>query len=315
MTGVQSVLFRSPGSDFYLIGSDIVDFYPSIDLDRLQSVVKRTVMNVVNEETALFIVGLVELLLNHKYISLGNVGVEGSIYKNKKSLSIGERIDTAAASILRRDLKQDTLAHFDLNIVRHFAYVDDTLSFLAGTPDQVQQITNALDDCIHPLKWTHSVSRCSADSTARVDLLDINLQASLTPGFVVNWKTSLYRKPSFVPQFLTFASDHRHTHKNNILIGESFRTLVASSHHDCYYDSMSIVAQALKRRGHPQRVVPPYDCIKRIAQLHKFGKRKPLGFHASSTVNFCAFAPVAISSLSMDSVFQSLSRLIWSIGS
>ena len=50
--------------------------------------------------------------------------------------------------------------------------------------------------------------------------------------------------------------------------------------------------------------VPAFDCAKRIAKLHKFGKRKPCGFDIASTVNRCALAHLEIIALSHNRIIK-----------
>ena len=93
---------------------------------------------------------------------------------------------------------------------------------MACEPEVVQQYTDALDQALLPMLWTHDILETSCH------FIDLQIDA-VHSGDYVRFDFSLYRKPGINPQYLVWFSDHRQHHKKHILNGEATRALIMSS--------------------------------------------------------------------------------------
>ena len=78
------------------------------------------------------------------------------------------------------------------------------------------------------------------ESVAKIDFLDVAISVQVGVHNSCEFSFALYRTFSFVPQYLAWTSDHRFSHRSNILVGESNRILFLSSHPHAYYKAMDI---------------------------------------------------------------------------
>ena len=197
----------------FRIASDIVDYFPQIDLELGTQIVQRYLIDFYGEGPGRFVVSLLKILLTHKYFSMA---VNGTILclKKLKSLSIGEHIATAFANILRYDLITPVLRLSNNIVAKHYGYVDDVLSICVADQPAIVAFIAALDDAIAPLKWEHSVSSTSQH------FLDVQIfvqRSVMCDGFErITFETSMYRKPNFRPHYLAAMSCHPQSHKSGI---------------------------------------------------------------------------------------------------
>ena len=146
------------------------------------------------------------------------------------------------------------------NFVRHYGYVDDTLTLLASDVD-VEYYQNRFNS-VHPqFKWTFEHSPASAH------FLDIQFFREHD-----RICTTTYRKPGFQPQFLNVNSEHPTACKRSIFIAQAHRFLILNSEPELYYRDMQQLGEQLIIRGYPPQLVampPLYDAVKRRLCLQK----------------------------------------------
>ena len=132
---VVADLYFDPVENFgSFLAADIIEFYPSIELDSLESSITTAVEEHFgqNNHVIRFVKNVLHVILHNKYVL-----IDGYIYRKLSSLSIGEKIATAAANIHRhisfRLVIREAIASGDL--LRHYGFVDDTLSIFAPGVD------------------------------------------------------------------------------------------------------------------------------------------------------------------------------------
>ena len=160
-----------------------MDLYPSIDLDDAQVAIKQFLVLQYGNVAGCFLHELVLMILRHKFF---NVSVKrcSSVYgcvqrgfcvcssskfvlHKCESLSIGEHIATAAANIYRHHKIVHVVSSFatspDCALVRHYGYVDDTLTLLIARSCTVSRFITSIDVAISPMIWEHSHSTSAQD--------------------------------------------------------------------------------------------------------------------------------------------------------
>ena len=207
-----------------------------------------------------FIVFCIKRILEHKYF---RVCVSGRILYLKKlrSLSIGEHIATAFANILRHALTCGVLSRYQF-VHKHWGFVDDTLSVCVCSQAELDSFMQELDDAIKPLRWEHVID------SQQQHFLDLNAHASIV-GDKVTFHTSMYRKPSFKPHYLSCLSDHNVSCKTGIFDCEVFRITVLSSKREDFVDCVEDMIDNLALVGYPRRFlsIPEFSEEKRLNML------------------------------------------------
>ena len=234
----ENFVHHKPVSRTLLWSADIVDFFNKIDLPTLMEAINFAIsLYVQNVMVAKFISSTVEVLLHSKFVIL-----DGEVWHKKQSLSIGEHIATAAASIFRwYVLDRPVLEWFSQqNIVSHFytGYVDD-LHGLIELPES--QFVNVMDfmNRLHP-----SIALEGGASHTSVDFLDLTVYTECGEVF----QTKLYKKPSFCPQYVPSWSFHRPVCVHGVFKGEANRYLMCCSESSVFDKELSTLIVNLKKR-------------------------------------------------------------------
>ena len=97
----------------FLVASDIVDYFPSIDLDLGLKHVAKLVTSLYGWKEALFIMFSIKRILEHEFLRVclrSSKGRTVPLLHKLRSLSIGEHIATAFANILRHALTFDVVS-------------------------------------------------------------------------------------------------------------------------------------------------------------------------------------------------------------
>jgi hypothetical protein len=124
--------------------------------------------------------------------------------------------------------------------------------------------------------WTIKASR------KRIDFLDVTIRTSSDFLDTGAFRYSLYRKPSFQPQYLHYLSGHTTACKAAIFKSLSHRCLVLSTEPSDYYSEMTRARGYLLERAYPSALlhIVPYDEKRRqfiLAKLYR-SSREPFTF-------------------------------------
>lgn len=259
------------GQQVFLVASDIVDYFPSIDLDLGLMYARRFVSSLFGWKESQFIMFSIKRILEHKFfkVCLRRSGGRTVLLLHKlRSLSIGEHIATAFANILRHALTIDVVDSSPF-LIKHWGFVDDTLSILVCNQNQMRTFVSDLDSAIAPLRWVHEID------TASQHFLDIDITV-MRVGQHVWFETGMYRKPNFEPHYLAAMSNHPASHKSGIFSGETFRALILCSKQNKFHGCIKDILRFLGVSGYPQRcfVLPSFDLGRRDVLLNKITSRK-----------------------------------------
>ena len=102
----------------------------------------------------------------------------------------------------------------------------------------------------------------------KMDFLDLTVHATLVSNSV-SFSFSLFRKPSFRPNYLAALSCHPLDHKRSIFKCEALRILLCCSREHEYKTCMISVCNYLSDRGYPSREPPVYDAGLRTSLIGK----------------------------------------------
>jgi hypothetical protein len=281
LADLQDLVVRlEPNQKLYMVSSDIVDFYPRIDLDLGLQHVSRLVNTMYTFSESSFILFAIRRILEHKYfrvcvskVSRGSQVVEVLYLHKLKSLSIGEHIATAFANILRHCLTSEAVQH--ASVVKHWGYVDDTLSFVVGNSSDVSHFVHTFDNAINPLEWDHDI-QCDAQHFLDIQIFAKSIARS-DGGHDVHFETTMYRKPSFRPHYLAALSEHPASHKCGIFRCEAFRVLTLCAKQTQFDSCIFQVVGFLSSAGYPSSLfrLPSFSSSRRLEALKKLEGRKP----------------------------------------
>ena len=191
---------------------------------------------------------ILNVVLNHKYVS-----IKGRIMMKKRSLSIGEKIATAAAN-LHRDISFENIIDRAIlagKITHYSAYVDDTLSFVSGSDHSIHNLMRELNDFDpEQFNWEFQFHRTTANF--------LDLTFNIANGVI---HTTTYRKPGYRPQFLHIDSDHATSMKRSLCTSQFARFLFNNSTASSYDEDCKQFLGGLKVRGYPSHLVkvPQYS--------------------------------------------------------
>jgi hypothetical protein len=166
----------------------------------------------------------------------------------KEGLALGAPSSGLIVEFFLQHLEHIHLAHLltKHKIINYFRYVDDILMSFDSNHTNIQ---NILDDfnAIHPkLKFT-----AETETDNKINHLDITIQRTPT-----NWKTSIYRKPTFTDTIIPYTSNHLAQHKYAAVSFLYKRLNTHNLHDDEYKAEEDIIHNIIHNNSfpiHPQK--------------------------------------------------------------
>lgn len=231
------------------MSSDIVEFFDSIDLDAALSDARPLISSVFCPLCTPYVLDVLHIILDTKYFK---VQVSGGMYicKKRRSLSIGEFIATGLATLHRHARCQRIFSNpsIDALVLRHYAYIDDTLSILVCRDNEVSLVVEQFNSSIMPMRWEHTIS------TTDCHFLDVSITVENNT-FEPAFHFKLFRKPHFAPSYLSWFSDHKSNCKLGILKAEATRIGHISDCSQHYDADIHVVRNYLLQAGYPSRAL------------------------------------------------------------
>ena len=118
---------------------------------------------------------------------------------------MGAPSSSLIAEIFLQHIENTHLAHLSKKhkIINYFRYVDDILIIFDPTHSGIQTILDDFNTLHRNLQFTAEL-----EENNTLNYLDITIQKTPT-----NWKTAIYRKPTFTDTIIPYTSNHPTQHK------------------------------------------------------------------------------------------------------
>jgi len=135
-------------------------------------------------------------------------------------------------------------------IVGYFRYVDDILILYDTDHSDVHNILDDFSTIHQKLKFT-----AEQETNSQINFLDITIHRTPT-----NWKSAIYRKPTFIDTIIPYNSNHSNQHKYATVRFLYNRRNTYDLHEDYYNGEVTTIQNILHYSAlpiHPHSTVSP----------------------------------------------------------
>jgi len=233
---------------YYLVGADIVAFYPNMDvkatIEACASYYKDITPNPSIQERA-----MLRQALSVAFRDLV-VQFKGKYFKQEKGIAMGVACSPDGANIFAAPFEEEFM-NSDLakqHIIFYGRFIDDLFFIVdAGSPDHALEICKNLKIGYGdtPLELTWEVSRLN------MPFLDMSI--FIEPGNKLGWRP--FRKARNLLERIPFSSHHPLDVKRGTFQGEMTRLAVLCSDASLYLESLRELADVYISRGYPDVLI------------------------------------------------------------
>ena len=185
---------------FHLASLDITNKYTNIPIAETQTMFANILkQNLVDPQTQQELMKWYETISKQNYFSYNNILIQ------KEGLAVGAPSSSLIAEIFLQHTKYQQMAELSTKhiIINYFLYVDDILIIFDPNHYSIQTILAEFKTLHTKLQFTVEVEK---DNT--INYLDVNIHR--TPS---DWKTAIYRKPTFTGTIIPYTPNHPLQHK------------------------------------------------------------------------------------------------------
>lgn len=211
-------------SPILMFSIDVVNLYPSIDLDKLYSILNN--INPLYKDMAKFICG-------NNYVTYND-----HVYLQKKGLATGTNCAVPLANLFLAETLDPLLINEKIQTFRR--YIDDIFGIWKGTEAEFIEFFNLLNEA-SPIPLTYTIGK---------EIVFLDLTITLNDDNIIDYKT--YQKIQSRFQYITPKSFHPYHTFKGMIIGELKRLMRNSSKEAFYLSSRSLFLERLARMGFPR---------------------------------------------------------------
>ena len=248
LTGKNSAQFverinDAPIHSNQMVILDVVSLFTKLPTDETLAVVrdKLAADPLLEERTCIPIDNLMEILTF--CVETSYFGMESDIYRQEEGLAMGSPLSPVLANIYVEYFEEMAFGSTSLKPSTWLRYVDD--SFILWPHQEDVQILLDHVNSIRPyIPFT-----MEKEQDNKLPFLGV-LLTHREQGF----RSSLYRKPTFTGQYLSFNSHHPYTIKKGIVRCLQHRAKTISSDTDAYQEEMISLRHNLHRNNYTERI-------------------------------------------------------------
>jgi len=224
---------------FALASLDITNLHTNIPVTETHEILSNTLgQNLLDPQTRYELIRWYNIITEQNYFTNN-----GEVLIQNDGPAMGAPTFGLTAEFFLQNLEHLHLAHLSKKhkIINYFWYVDNILVIYDANNTDTQ---NILDDfnAVHPkLKFT-----AETETNNKINYLEITIQRTPT-----NWKTSVYRKPTFTDTTIPYTSNHPAQHKYTIVRFLYNRLNTYDLHEDEYKTEENIIQNIMHNNAFP----------------------------------------------------------------
>jgi hypothetical protein len=186
---------------FTLASLDISNLYTNIPVAETQTILADILKQTLTDtQTQRELPGWYDKITKQNYFTFN-----GNTMIQKEGLAMGAPSSGLIAEIFLQHIENIHMARLSMKrkIINYFRYVDDILIIFDPTHSSIQAILDDFNTLHRNLQFTAEL-----EENNTINYLDITIQKTPT-----NWKTAIYRKPTFTDTIIPYTSNHPTQHK------------------------------------------------------------------------------------------------------
>ena len=233
----------APIHSHQMVSLGVVSLFTKVPTDETLAVVrdKLAADPLLEERTRIPIDNLMEMLtvcVETTYFGMGS-----NIYQQEEGLAMDSPLSPVLANLHVEYFEEMALGSTSLKPSVWLWYVDDTF-ILWPHQEDVQILLDHVNSIRPPIQFT-----MEKEQDNKIPFLDV-LVTRTEQGF----RSSVYRKPTFIGQYLNFNSHHPYTVKKGIVRCLQHRAKTISSDTDPYQEEMISLRHNIHRNNNPERI-------------------------------------------------------------